>query len=46
MVGIGGGGGIQNIVFEGGHPKEVREKGGGHEKCFGKTLKWHNVFWY
>ena len=28
----------------GGHPKIIREKGGGQEKYFSKTLKWHNVF--
>ena len=32
-------------LSKGGHPKNMREKGGGgQEKYFSETLKWHNVF--
>ena len=31
-------------LSRGGHPKKIREKGGGgHVKYFSNTLKWHNV---
>ena len=40
----GGGGGMQKKKgFRGGPPQKIKEKGGGHVKCFGKTLKWRNV---
>ena len=42
--GIWRGGGSGHVKLEGGHPKNIREKGGGWEKYFRKTLKWHNVF--
>ena len=35
------------MAIEGGHPKNIRGKrggGGGQEKYFSKTLKWHDVF--
>ena len=43
-MGIGGGH-AKNTAFEGGHPKKIREKGGGGGavKYFSNTLKWHNV---
>ena len=37
---------MKKMAIEGGHPKNIRGKGGGggQEKYFSTTLKWHNVF--
>ena len=38
-----GGGGMWNNGYRGGPSQNIREKRGGHENFFGRTLKWHKV---
>ena len=47
-MGFGGGGGVgmrKKMAIEGGPSQKYKGKrGGGQEKYFSKTLRWHNVF--